>query len=130
MKIAFSHKFDDSEKKFDVSETYLIGYFKDSLPLAIKQNLFRCFAILRLDGDLYESTYQALDALYPFLNPGGIVIIDDFYVLIGANTAVLDYKQKHNINTPIIQVYHNQDNKEFIVGAYFMKPLDSTSLYC
>src|SRR5712664_2037046 len=32
------------------------------------------FALIRLDGDLYESTYVALESLYPKLSPGGFII--------------------------------------------------------
>lgn len=45
------------EQEFQVKTEYIIGYFKDSLPAAIKQQKFKCFAVLRLDGDIYESTW-------------------------------------------------------------------------
>jgi hypothetical protein len=47
-------------------------------------------AVLGLDGDLYESTIQALGALYPQLSPGVFCIIDD-YVLKPCRQAVTDY---------------------------------------
>lgn len=47
-------------------------------------------AILRLDGDLYESTKVCLQYLYPLLSPGGWCIIDDFG-LAGARKATIDY---------------------------------------
>lgn len=47
-------------------------------------------AILRLDGDLYNSTYVCLKYLYPKVIEGGLVIIDDF-ALRGCNRAVFDY---------------------------------------
>ena len=53
---------------------FLPGWFEDTLPTAPVERL----AILRLDGDLYESTRQALDALYPRLSPGGFVVVDDY----------------------------------------------------
>lgn len=53
--------------------------------LQIKQ-----IAILRLDGDLYESTRVCLEYLYPLVSPGGWIIIDDFN-LSGARKAFLDY---------------------------------------
>ncbi|WP_278260106.1 TylF/MycF/NovP-related O-methyltransferase [Nocardioides convexus] len=40
---------------------FLVGWFKDTLPTAPAEQ----YALIRLDGDLYESTIQALDALYP-----------------------------------------------------------------
>lgn len=47
-------------------------------------------AILRLDGDLYNSTYVCLKHLYPKVIKGGIVIIDDWQ-LPGCKQAVIDY---------------------------------------
>ena len=95
------------------------------MPEARKNGRFRCFAVLRLDGDLYESTWQALENLYPFLSPGGYVIIDDFAAWIGASSAVWDFREKNNIRTPLLQVYH--DDKEGVIKLYFMKQLDAVS---
>ena len=51
----------------------LEGYFNDTLGTPKAQSAFaaRKLAIIRLDGDTYESTIQALDALYHHLSPGG-----------------------------------------------------------
>jgi O-methyltransferase len=78
---------------------FLVGWFKDTLPTAPIERL----AILRLDGDLYESTYQALEALYPKLSPGGYAIVDD-YVLPACRAAVEDYRAKHGIHEPITTI--------------------------
>lgn len=48
-------------------------------------------AILRLDGDWYESTIECLEALYPRLVPGGVVIIDDYDDYQGCSRAIHDY---------------------------------------
>ena len=45
---------------------FLPGFFADTLPRAPIESL----AILRLDGDYYSSTWDALAALYPLLSPG------------------------------------------------------------
>jgi O-methyltransferase len=58
---------------------------------------------LRLDGDLYESTIQALDALYPRLSPGGFCIIDD-YVITACRKAVTDYRAKHRVSAEIVGI--------------------------
>ncbi len=47
-------------------------------------------ALLRLDGDLYESTRVCLEYLHPLLSPGGWLIVDD-YGLDGARKAVSKY---------------------------------------
>ncbi len=75
---------------------FLPGWFKDTLADAPIDQI----AVLRLDGDLYESTIQALDALYPRLSPGGFCIIDD-YNLEGCRKAVADYRAKHGITAEI-----------------------------
>ena len=112
---------DPNETEFDVKTVYLKGFFKDTLPLAISKKQFKCFSVLRLDGDLYESTWQSLNFLYPYLNVGGIIIVDDFADWVGAYQAVHDFRNKENINSPIIQVYHDPQNKEKVRGIYFIK---------
>lgn len=47
-------------------------------------------SILRLDGDLYNSTYVCLQHLFPKVIEGGLVIIDDYY-LSGCKAACHDY---------------------------------------
>lgn len=47
-------------------------------------------ALLRLDGDLYDSTKIVMECLYPLITPGGWCIVDDFG-LSGCHKAVLDY---------------------------------------
>jgi hypothetical protein len=65
------------------------------------------FALLRLDGDLYESTYVALEALYPRVSPGGFVILDDFYLLPPCQKAIMDYRAKMKIDSTIQQADWN-----------------------
>jgi O-methyltransferase len=79
---------------------FLPGWFKDTLAQAPIEQI----ALLRLDGDLYESTIQALDALYPKLSPGGFCIIDDYFVLDVCKQAVTDYRDKHHITADIIDI--------------------------
>ena len=59
---------------------------------------------MRLDGDLYESTKICLEYLYPKINKGGYIVIDDFGSLEGCRKAVLEYLEKHNLNPNIIQI--------------------------
>jgi len=100
---------------------YLIkGYFSDTLPAAIEQNKFRCFSVLRLDGDLYQSTWESLEYLYPYLNDEGVIIVDDFLSWSGSFKATHDFRKKYNIKTPLTQVYHGPN--EVLVSIYFLKP--------
>lgn len=57
-------------------------------------------AILRLDGDLYESTKVCLEHLYPLVSPGGYVIFDDF-ALDGARKALMNYLSETAGYSPI-----------------------------
>jgi len=78
---------------------FLEGWFKDTLPTAPIERL----AILRLDGDMYESTIQALEALYDKLSPGGFVIVDDFFLKPCAQ-AVHEFRAARGISDPIMDI--------------------------
>jgi hypothetical protein len=73
------------------------------------------FALLRLDGDIYESTIVALENLYPKLSPGGYVIVDDYGISPPCKAAVTDYCNRNNFSVTI----HDIDGS----GAYWQKPL-------
>ncbi|WP_163804368.1 TylF/MycF/NovP-related O-methyltransferase [Mycolicibacterium anyangense] len=79
---------------------FLPGWFKDTLPDAPIEQI----AVLRLDGDLYESTIQSLDALYPKLSTGGFCVIDDYGGIPVCRQAVTDYRAKHHITAPIVTI--------------------------
>ena len=78
---------------------FLEGWFKDTLPSAPLDRL----ALIRLDGDMYGSTIDALRALYPRLSQGGFVIVDD-YALSGAREAVDDFRRDNAIQDPIQKI--------------------------
>ncbi len=67
--------------------TLIKGWFCDTLP---NQDFVKTISVLRLDGDMYESTMTSLVNLYPLLSKGGILIIDD-WGLNGCRKAVMDY---------------------------------------
>lgn len=48
-------------------------------------------ALLRLDGDWYDSTMVCLKNLFPKVATGGVIIIDDYYTWDGCSRAVHDY---------------------------------------
>ena len=79
---------------------FLAGWFKDTLHDAPIDRI----AVLRLDGDLYESTIQALDALYPRLSSGGFCIIDDYHAVKPCRQAVTDYRAKHGVSAEIVDI--------------------------
>lgn len=63
-------------------------------------------AILRLDGDWYDSTWVCLENLYPKVAESGLIIIDDYYAWDGCSRAVHDYLSKHNLPIRISQTKH------------------------
>jgi O-methyltransferase len=77
----------------DDQVVFLKGWFKDTLPSAPIDKL----AVLRLDGDLYASTIEALTHLYPKLSIGGFCIIDDYGALTSCKKAVDDFRQANGI---------------------------------
>jgi O-methyltransferase len=79
---------------------FLVGWFKDTLPTAPIDRL----AVVRLDGDMYESTIQSLDALYPKLSVGGYLIVDDYHAVPGCRQAVEDYRRARGLREPILGI--------------------------
>jgi O-methyltransferase len=80
---------------------FLPGWFSQTLPNAPIERL----AVLRLDGDMYESTWQAIEALYPRLSPGGFCIVDDYGDLVNqCQRAIHDYRDAHGITEEIIDI--------------------------
>jgi O-methyltransferase len=84
----------------DDQVVFIKGMFSDTLP-SLQAGPF---SVIRLDGDWYESTYVALEALYPKLSPGGFVILDDVNFLPPVNQAVMDYRSRMGITTPMHEV--------------------------
>jgi O-methyltransferase len=89
---------------------FLKGFFIDTLPKAPIERI----AVLRADGDLYESITQTLDYMYPKVAIGGYVIMDDYGDhLPPARKATDDYRKAHNITEPIHRIDWS--------GAYWRK---------
>jgi len=79
---------------------FLEGWFKDTLPTAPISKL----ALMRLDGDLYESTWDALTNLYPKLQSGGYCVIDDYGGIPACKQAVDDYRLQQGISEAVIPI--------------------------
>ncbi len=88
---------------------FLKGFFKDTLPQAPIGRL----AVLRIDADLYESTMDAMNYLYPKLSVGGYIILDDYVNLPDSTRATDDYRKQRGITEPIQVIDHN--------GAFWQK---------
>jgi O-methyltransferase/8-demethyl-8-(2,3-dimethoxy-alpha-L-rhamnosyl)tetracenomycin-C 4'-O-methyltransferase len=83
----------------DSQVEFLVGWFKDTLPHAPIEKL----AILRLDGDMYESTIQVLRALHDKVSAGGFVIIDDFG-LPPCRQAVEEFRAERQISDVLTDI--------------------------
>ncbi|MEQ9374718.1 MAG: TylF/MycF/NovP-related O-methyltransferase [Imperialibacter sp.] len=69
------------------------GWFKDTLKdIPASTGI----ALLRLDGDWYDSTYTCLESLFDKVVAGGIVILDDYYHWEGCSKAVHDFLSKND----------------------------------
>ncbi|WP_018503386.1 TylF/MycF family methyltransferase [Parafrankia discariae] len=79
---------------------FLKGWFRDTLPAAPIDRL----AVLRLDGDMYESTVDALRGLYPKLSPGGFCVVDDYGAIEGCRAAVDDFRRTAGIEEEIVRI--------------------------
>ena len=87
----------------DEKVRFLVGWFKDTLPVAPIEKI----AVARLDGDLYESTIDAIAALYPKLSVGGYLIVDDYNhpdLSSACQRAINDYRAAHGITEPIQEI--------------------------
>lgn len=91
-----------SRYDLDHRAKFVIGFFRHSLPGGK-------LSVLRLDADMYSGTIEALNALYPLLEPGGWLILDDVIVdwtpddgkpQRGCDQAVWDYRAAHGITVP------------------------------
>jgi O-methyltransferase len=84
----------------DEQVRFVKGWFRDTLPRLPIERL----AVLRLDGDMYESTMDALVNLYPKLSEGGYVIVDDYGAIPACRQAVHDFRDAHGIGDEIQKV--------------------------
>jgi hypothetical protein len=83
----------------DDRSVFVNGWFRDTLP-GLRGHRW---SVVRLDGDLYESTTDALSNLYPGLSPGGWLVVDD-YAIDACRTAVTDYRREHGITAPLHRI--------------------------
>jgi O-methyltransferase/8-demethyl-8-(2,3-dimethoxy-alpha-L-rhamnosyl)tetracenomycin-C 4'-O-methyltransferase len=93
----------------DRQVVFLKGWFKDTLPAAPIDRL----AILRLDGDMYESTTDGLVNLYGKVSLGGFVVVDDYGATPNCRQAVNDFRRRCGIAEPLANI----DGK----GAFWRK---------
>lgn len=89
------------------------GWFQETVPHAAQS--IESLAILRIDGDWYESTKVCLDGLYDRVVNGGFVIVDDYGTFIGCRQAVDEFLADRGIDQHILIPIDAE-------GVYFRKP--------
>lgn len=98
--------------------TSVKGWFEETIPLWPQEPI----AILRLDGDLYNSTRVCLEGLHHLVISGGIIIIDDWR-LPGCQGAVKDYINKRRIASSRHNAMTYVPEIQFVSNiAYWIKP--------
>jgi O-methyltransferase len=90
------------------------GWFQDTVPAAAPS--IGPIAVLRLDGDWYESTKTCLEGLYDNVVPNGFVLIDDYGMFVGCSRAVDEFIAGRGLSIELIDI----DG----VGVFFRKPAD------
>lgn len=98
------------------------GWFNESLP-AIKGDI-NGISFLRLDGDLYVSTMDALTNLYPLVSPCGVVYIDDYGSFPGCKRAVDEYRAEHNIEAQL-HIQSKPEDNGLLEAAWWVVPCDT-----
>jgi O-methyltransferase len=78
---------------------FVEGWFRDTLP----DLRGKTWSLIRLDGDMYESTMDGLINLYDGLSPRGFLIVDDLG-LAPCREAVEDFRRERGIDEPIEDV--------------------------
>lgn len=106
--LLLSHGFEEQEARI------FKGWFKDTLPTVQRLTGVSSIALLRLDGDWYNSTIECLEALEPSVSEEGTIIIDDYYAWDGCARAVHDYLSAKDLPYRIKSLYGNY-------GAYMIK---------
>ena len=85
---------------WDDQVVMLKGFFSDTLPTAPIQQI----ALMRLDGDIYESTRDVLNLLYDKLAPGGFCVVDDYGAFVDCQRAIEEFRTTRGIKDPIVPI--------------------------
>ena len=86
-------------KKTGVDYQLVKGWFQDTVP---NFEGIEKIAVLRLDGDWYESTMITLEKFEPLVVPGGVIILDDYYFWEGCSKAVHDYLSRQKSTARLV----------------------------
>ena len=88
--------------RFSQDEVHLVkGWFQDTIAMH-KEIINDSIAVLRLDGDWYDSTKIPLENFYDMVSIGGIIIIDDYCTCFGSERATNEFRDSRGITAPLI----------------------------
>jgi O-methyltransferase len=76
------------------------GSFSVTMPTAPIEQL----SVLRLNGDMYESTYVVLQNLYDKISAGGYIIIDNYGCVPACARATEDFRAERSIIDPVVKI--------------------------
>jgi O-methyltransferase len=93
----------------DEKVSFIKGWFSESLPAAQISKI----AVLRLDGDYYSSTMDALSALFDRVSVGGYVIVDDYGDFESCRRAVNEFCANRGVSPELVTIDSN--------GVYWQK---------
>ena len=106
---------EDVQKNFefygvDINDTnrveFVKGFFNESMPLVFDETLHvKALSVLRMDGDMYESTMDVLFNVFHKVSVGGVIIVDDWGMPASgwrARAAVKDFFKWHDVPMPTI----------------------------
>jgi O-methyltransferase len=79
---------------------FIQGKVEETIPQHAPEKI----AILRLDTDWYESSLHEMIHLYPRLQRGGVLILDDYGFWQGSRKATDEYFARHNIAMHLVRV--------------------------
>jgi hypothetical protein len=100
--------------KFSKDEIHLVkGWFQKTLPVSKKK--ISKIAVLRLDGDWYESTIVSLTNLFDLVVTAGYVIVDDYATCYGSKKALDEFLESRGL-----KIILNEDGRG---GVWFEKTI-------
>jgi hypothetical protein len=91
------------------------GKVEETIPGTLPKKI----ALLRLDTDWYESTLHELDHLFPLLQEGGFLLVDDYGSWAGAKKAVDEYFTQHEFHKRMF--LHAVHGHGSVIGQLFPK---------
>ncbi len=82
------------------------GYFPQSLSGMVNYGQDECFALVSLDADFEETTYEGLCYFWPRMSAGGYIMLHDYNStnLAGVKRAVERYEKDQQIRLPKVPV--------------------------